>query len=32
MTRTIRYRLLKVFAETTFGGKPLAVIEDGSGQ
>jgi trans-2,3-dihydro-3-hydroxyanthranilate isomerase len=28
---TIRYRLLNVFAETTFGGNPLAVIEDGSG-
>jgi trans-2,3-dihydro-3-hydroxyanthranilate isomerase len=27
---TIRYRLLNVFAETTFGGNPLAVIEDGS--
>ena len=27
----IRYRLLNVFAETTFGGNPLAVIEDGSG-
>lgn len=26
----IRYRLLNVFAETTFGGNPLAVIEDGS--
>jgi len=28
---TIRYRLLNVFAETTFGGNPLAVIEDASG-
>lgn len=27
---TIQYRLLNVFAETTFGGNPLAVIEDGS--
>ena len=27
----IRYRLLNVFAETSFGGNPLAVIEDGSG-
>jgi PhzF family phenazine biosynthesis protein len=26
----IRYRLLNVFAETTFGGNPLAVVEDGS--
>lgn len=26
----IRYRLLNVFAETTFGGNPLAVIEDGT--
>lgn len=26
----IQYRLLNVFAETTFGGNPLAVIEDGS--
>ena len=26
----IRYRLLNVFAESTFGGNPLAVIEDGS--
>lgn len=26
----IRYRLLNVFAETPFGGNPLAVIEDGS--
>ncbi|QNM96159.1 PhzF family phenazine biosynthesis protein [Chitinimonas koreensis] len=26
----IRYRLLNVFAEETFGGNPLAVIEDGS--
>ena len=25
----IRYRLLNVFAETTFGGNPLAVIENG---
>lgn len=28
---TVQYRLLNVFAETTFGGNPLAVIEDGSG-
>ncbi|MFA9218363.1 MAG: PhzF family phenazine biosynthesis protein [Sphingomonadaceae bacterium] len=27
---TLHYRLLNVFAETTFGGNPLAVIEDGS--
>ncbi|OWW19256.1 hypothetical protein AYR66_06820 [Noviherbaspirillum denitrificans] len=27
---TIRYRLLNIFAESTFGGNPLAVIEDGS--
>ncbi len=27
---TIKYRLVNVFAETTFGGNPLAVIEDGS--
>jgi trans-2,3-dihydro-3-hydroxyanthranilate isomerase len=27
---TVRYRLLNVFAETAFGGNPLAVIEDGS--
>lgn len=27
----IRYRLLNVFAESTFGGNPLAVIEDGDG-
>lgn len=27
----IKYRLLNVFAETTFGGNLLAVIEDGSG-
>ncbi|MET3118275.1 trans-2,3-dihydro-3-hydroxyanthranilate isomerase [Undibacterium sp. GrIS 1.8] len=27
---TIQYRLLNVFAETSFGGNPLAVIEDGS--
>jgi PhzF family phenazine biosynthesis protein len=27
---TIRYRLVNVFAETPFGGNPLAVIEDGS--
>ncbi len=27
----LRYRLLNVFAETPFGGNPLAVIEDGSG-
>jgi trans-2,3-dihydro-3-hydroxyanthranilate isomerase len=27
---TIRYRLLNVFAETAFGGNPLAVIEDAS--
>jgi trans-2,3-dihydro-3-hydroxyanthranilate isomerase len=26
---TIRYRLVNVFAETPFGGNPLAVIEDG---
>jgi PhzF family phenazine biosynthesis protein len=26
----LRYRLLNVFAETTFGGNPLAVVEDGS--
>src|SRR5471030_591973 len=26
----IRYRLVNVFAETPFGGNPLAVIEDGS--
>lgn len=26
----IRYRLVNVFAETSFGGNPLAVIEDGS--
>lgn len=26
----VRYRLLNVFAETPFGGNPLAVIEDGS--
>ncbi|HZW23172.1 PhzF family phenazine biosynthesis protein [Noviherbaspirillum sp.] len=26
----IRYRLLNVFAESTFGGNPLAVIEDGT--
>ena len=26
----LRYRLLNVFAETPFGGNPLAVIEDGS--
>lgn len=25
----VRYRLLNVFAETTFGGNPLAVVEDG---
>lgn len=31
MMKSIRYRLLNVFAETTFGGNPLAVIEDGSG-
>jgi PhzF family phenazine biosynthesis protein len=29
--RKIRYRLLNIFAETTFGGNPLAVIENGSG-
>jgi PhzF family phenazine biosynthesis protein len=29
--RTYRYRLLNVFAETTFGGNPLCVFEDGSG-
>jgi PhzF family phenazine biosynthesis protein len=28
--KTIKYRLLNVFAETPFGGNPLAVIEDGS--
>jgi len=28
---SIRYRLLNVFAETPFGGNPLAVIEDGRG-
>jgi PhzF family phenazine biosynthesis protein len=28
---TIDYRLVNVFAETTFGGNPLAVVEDGSG-
>lgn len=28
--RTVQYRLLNVFAETPFGGNPLAVIEDGS--
>ena len=27
---TIRYRLVNVFAETPFGGNPLAVIEDAS--
>jgi len=27
---TIRYRFVNVFAETPFGGNPLAVIEDGS--
>ncbi len=27
---TIQYRLLNVFAETSFGGNPLAVIEGGS--
>ena len=27
---TIRFRLVNVFAETAFGGNPLAVIEDGS--
>lgn len=27
---TIHFRLLNVFAESTFGGNPLAVIEDGS--
>lgn len=26
----VNFRLLNVFAETTFGGNPLAVIEDGS--
>lgn len=26
----LKFRLLNVFAETTFGGNPLAVIEDGS--
>lgn len=29
--RRYRYRLLNVFAETTFGGNPLAVFEDGRG-
>lgn len=29
--RTYRYRLLNVFAESTFGGNPLCVFEDGSG-
>ncbi|AOB32105.1 phenazine biosynthesis protein PhzC/PhzF [Bordetella sp. H567] len=29
--RTYRYRILNVFAETTFGGNPLCVFEDGSG-
>ncbi|HYE85350.1 MAG TPA: PhzF family phenazine biosynthesis protein [Vicinamibacterales bacterium] len=28
---SIRYRLLNVFAETPFGGNPLAVVEDGHG-
>jgi PhzF family phenazine biosynthesis protein len=28
--KTIKYRLLNVFAEIPFGGNPLAVIEDGS--
>lgn len=28
---SVRYQLLNVFAETTFGGNPLAVIEDGAG-
>ena len=27
---TLHYRILNVFAESTFGGNPLAVIEDGS--
>ena len=27
----VRYRIVNVFAETTFGGNPLAVIEDGRG-
>ncbi len=27
----IQYQILNVFAETPFGGNPLAVIEDGSG-
>jgi PhzF family phenazine biosynthesis protein len=27
----LRYHLVNVFAETTFGGNPLAVFEDGSG-
>ena len=27
----LRFRLLNVFAETRFGGNPLAVFEDGSG-
>jgi PhzF family phenazine biosynthesis protein len=29
--RTYRYRILNVFAETTFGGNPLCVFEDGQG-
>jgi PhzF family phenazine biosynthesis protein len=29
--RTYRYRILNVFAETTFGGNPLCVFEDGRG-
>jgi PhzF family phenazine biosynthesis protein len=28
---TLRYHLVNVFAETTFGGNPLAVFEDGRG-
>ncbi|CAM3779028.1 PhzF family phenazine biosynthesis protein [Bordetella sputigena] len=29
--RTYRFRILNVFAETTFGGNPLCVFEDGRG-
>lgn len=28
---SLRFRLLNVFAETTFGGNPLCVVEDGQG-
>lgn len=28
---TLRYRIVNVFAETPFGGNPLAVVEDASG-